>query len=50
MIGMLKGWRIGRILVRKKIGLLKQGLLLVFDELGSTNGRCYAKISKHICD
>jgi hypothetical protein len=30
MIGMLNGWKIGRILLRKKTRLLKQGLFLCF--------------------
>jgi hypothetical protein len=30
MINMLNGWRIKRILLRKKIGLLKQGLFFCF--------------------
>jgi hypothetical protein len=35
MINMLSGWRIGRILMRKKTRLLKQGLSFVFDGLAN---------------
>jgi hypothetical protein len=45
---MLKGWRIGRTLVRKKSGLLNRVCYFFFDDLGSTNAQCHARISEHI--
>jgi hypothetical protein len=48
MIGMLKGWRIRRISVRKKIGLLKKGLFLCLWWIGN-HAQCHARIFEYIC-